>query len=226
MRSASTPPIAPNTRIGRNCSAAVRPTAVPVPGELHDQPHLGDGLHPVAGQRDHLAGEVAPVVGDAQGEEGAVQGGGHLLAALLEHPLEDRGGAVQRLAVGGRPARRCAGRGRRPCGRAAASSSARPSSEMLTSEERRSCGIGGALDQPGLLEAREHARDRRALDALALGELGRGQRPVALDRRERGGLRRARAPRRPPGAGGAPCARCPAAGGRRGREEECVRTAN
>ena len=31
MRSASTPPIAPKTRIGRNCSAAVRPTAVPVP---------------------------------------------------------------------------------------------------------------------------------------------------------------------------------------------------
>ena len=48
--------------------------------------------------------------------------------------------------------------------------------------------VRGAVDQPGLLEAREHARDRRALDALAVGELGRGQRPVALDRRERGGL--------------------------------------
>ena len=31
MRSASTPPIAPKTRIGRNCSAATRPTAVPEP---------------------------------------------------------------------------------------------------------------------------------------------------------------------------------------------------
>jgi hypothetical protein len=31
MRSAITPPIAPNTRIGRNCSAAVRPTATPLP---------------------------------------------------------------------------------------------------------------------------------------------------------------------------------------------------
>ncbi len=31
MRSASTPPIAPKSRIGRNCSAAVRPTAVPEP---------------------------------------------------------------------------------------------------------------------------------------------------------------------------------------------------
>ena len=31
MRSASRPPQAPNSRIGRNCSAAVRPTATPVP---------------------------------------------------------------------------------------------------------------------------------------------------------------------------------------------------
>ena len=30
-RSASTPPSAPNSRIGRNCSAAVMPTATPLP---------------------------------------------------------------------------------------------------------------------------------------------------------------------------------------------------
>ncbi len=30
-RSASRPPQAPNTRIGRNCSAAVRPTDTPLP---------------------------------------------------------------------------------------------------------------------------------------------------------------------------------------------------
>ena len=104
-------------------------------GELHDQPHLGHGLHPVARERDHLAGEVAPVVRDAEGEEGAVQGGAHLLAALQgEDPLipwrRSRvvGGSSRACARGSRrrapaprgrrrPARRCAGRGRRPCGR-------------------------------------------------------------------------------------------------------------
>ena len=35
-------------------------------GELHDEPHLGDRLHPVAGDRDDLAGEVPAVVRDAQ----------------------------------------------------------------------------------------------------------------------------------------------------------------
>ena len=31
IRSASTPPSAPNSRIGRNCSAAVMPTETPLP---------------------------------------------------------------------------------------------------------------------------------------------------------------------------------------------------
>ena len=31
MRSASTPPQAPNSSIGRNCSAAVTPTSAPLP---------------------------------------------------------------------------------------------------------------------------------------------------------------------------------------------------
>jgi hypothetical protein len=36
----------------------------PASGQLEDQPHLGDHLHPVAAQGDDLAGEVAPVVGN------------------------------------------------------------------------------------------------------------------------------------------------------------------
>ena len=51
-RSASRPPQAPNSRIGRNCSPAVRPTDDAGAGELHHQPHLADDLHPVAGDRD------------------------------------------------------------------------------------------------------------------------------------------------------------------------------
>ncbi len=39
-------------------------------GQLEDQPDLGDHLHPVAGERDDLPGEVAPVVGDGEGVEG------------------------------------------------------------------------------------------------------------------------------------------------------------
>ena len=62
---------------------------------------------------------------------------------------------------------------------------------MLTRRGAAVLRVRGAVDQPGLLEPREHARDRRALDALALGQLGRRQRPVALDRRERRGLGRA-----------------------------------
>ena len=48
-----------------------------VAGQLQDQPHLGDGLHPVAAERDDLAGEVAPVVRDGERAEGAAQGGRH-----------------------------------------------------------------------------------------------------------------------------------------------------
>ena len=46
-------------------------------GELHDQPHLGDDLHPVAGDRDDLAGEVPAVVRDREGGEGAPEARAH-----------------------------------------------------------------------------------------------------------------------------------------------------
>ena len=60
-------------------------------------------------------------------------------------------------------------------------------------DERRApvLRVAGALDEPALLEARDDARDRRALDALAGRELAGSQRTVAVDGGQRGGLRRA-----------------------------------
>ena len=63
--------------------------------------------------------------------------------------------------------------------------------------------VGGALHHAELLEPRDEPRRGRPLHALALGELGRRQRAVAVDRRERRGQRRAQPAARPPGAGGA-----------------------
>ena len=40
-------------------------------GQAEDQPERGDRLHPVAGERDDLPGEVAPVVGDGERVEAA-----------------------------------------------------------------------------------------------------------------------------------------------------------
>ena len=65
--------------------------------------------------------------------------------------------------------------------------SARPSAVVATGSARPSEGSGVRLDEAELLEARDDAGRRRALDALALGELARRERAVALDGRERRG---------------------------------------
>ena len=72
-------------------------------------------------------------------------------------------------------------------------SSSRPAGVSETSERAPVGRVGRALDDPVLLEPREHARHRRALHALALRQLARGERAVALDRREHRALRRAEA---------------------------------
>ena len=71
--------------------------------------------------------------------------------------------------------------------------------------------IGGALQHPELLEPRDQPRRRGPLHALALGELGGGQRPMHVDGGERGGQRGAE-----PRAGLLP----QAPGGPRDREAE------
>ena len=76
-RSASRPPQAPNSEHRQELQRGGQADGDAGAGELHDQPHLGDDLHPVAGDRDDLAGEVPAVVRDAKGGEGAVQGGAH-----------------------------------------------------------------------------------------------------------------------------------------------------
>ena len=141
-RSASRPPQAPNSRIGRNCRPAVRPTEHAGAGQLDHQPHLADDLHPVAGDRDHLAAEVLAVVRDLERGERARERR-RSLGALLEHPLEDAGGAVQRGEVLGAQPVQPLEPDRRPCARATAASSASP---------------GGASRRPGSSGGR---RDRR-----------------------------------------------------------------
>ena len=158
-------------------------------GQLHHQPHLADDLHPVAGDRDHLAGEVPAVVRERCSEENVRAT--RSLAVLLEHRARGfrrRGRARRGPRGSGGPA---AGPGKRPCDRARRRAArARPASST-TRLERRSAGSARARDEPGLLQPREHPRGRRALDLLARGELGRRQRPVAVDRRQRGALGRA-----------------------------------
>ena len=68
-------------------------------GELHDQPHLGDRLHPVARDRDDLAGEVAAVVGDAKGGEGAADGGASRAASSSSSRSRMSAARVERGAV-------------------------------------------------------------------------------------------------------------------------------
>ena len=64
-------------------------------GEAEDQPELGDDLHPVAGQRDDLPAEVEAVVGDLRVRRRTCAGR-RSTALLLEHPLEDLRGALER----------------------------------------------------------------------------------------------------------------------------------
>ncbi len=58
-------------------------------GQGEDHPDLRHRLHPVAGERDQLAGEVAAVVGDPEAGEGAAEGFGH-----RRSPLRARGSAA------------------------------------------------------------------------------------------------------------------------------------
>ena len=69
-------------------------------GQLQDQPGLGDHLHPVAAQGDHLAGEVAAVVGHPQrgGTSGSAR---RSTLAVLEHALEHVRRALERGQVVG-----------------------------------------------------------------------------------------------------------------------------
>ena len=54
--------------------------------EGQHQPHLGDDLHPVAADRDQLAGEPAPVVRDLKRADRASEGGCSTGTALRAHP--------------------------------------------------------------------------------------------------------------------------------------------
>ncbi len=86
-------------------------------GQLHDEPHLGDDLHPVADQRDDLAGEVAPVVGDLERGQRAAECERQERPSSCSSMRSSRTAArSQRRAVLGGAARAGARRGRRSCG--------------------------------------------------------------------------------------------------------------
>ena len=191
-------------------------------GELHDQPHLGDDLHPVARDRDDLAGEVAPVVRDAQRGERAVE--------RRRHSSMPSSSAAARSSV----ARSAGGERVEPLGeegvlaRAGGRRAARaPAGVIVISAERRSPGSARARDEPDVLEPHDEPGDGRALDALArrrarTASAGRGARPSRAPRSAR-----ARGRCRPPGAGGAPCAPPRGGGGSASSgRSEVVRIAN
>ena len=80
-RSATSPPYADSSSIGRNCRAVVMPIATPgAAGQLEHQPVLGDPLHPGADVGDEGAGHVDAEVGDGEGGEHAALG---LLGRIL-----------------------------------------------------------------------------------------------------------------------------------------------
>ena len=144
-RSASSPPQAPNSRIGRNCRPAVSPTDDAGPGQLHHQPHLADDLHPVAGDRDRPGRRSSGGSWERCSEEKVrASGGAHSApsssirsrmpaarssaarssAAQAVEPLSEVGvlavahGGQQRVAgVGGGDQRRSGGRRDRRCAR-------------------------------------------------------------------------------------------------------------
>ena len=66
-------PNAPTSRIGRNWRGGGE-SGAPQPVSFRDQPGLGHRLHPVAGDGDHHPAEVAAVVRDGEGVEGAGEG--------------------------------------------------------------------------------------------------------------------------------------------------------
>ncbi len=184
IRSASRPPQAPNSRIGRNCSPAVSPTDDAGAGQLHHQPHLADDLHPVAGDRDHLAGEVPAVVGNPER--------GERPRAITRRPPRASARGFRRRDRARRGPRGSGGPvaepDTRPCDRGRRRAARGPAGVIETRLERRSSGSARALDEAGLLQPSQHARGGGPLDPLAGRELGRRQRPVAVDRRQRGAL--------------------------------------
>ena len=207
-RSASRPPQAPKSSIGRNCRRGRQADGDAAAGQLEDQPDLGDRLHPVAGERDDLPGEVAPVVRDGEGVEAAPHRGAQPRSSsqqvhevLGQALLEDLGARRSRVSTSRRAGRACAAPGRRSCGRAGGAAARGPSAVTLTRALRPSSGSGARSTRPASLEHAQRPRRGRPLDPLDLGQLAGRQRPVPLDR----GQRRRRGRRQLPGRPRASC---------------------
>ena len=206
--------MAPKRRIGRNCSAGGDADRHAGAGELHDEPHLGHDLHPVADQRDDLAGEEAPVVGDRERGEGSPR-------AASSAPSSCSSSCSSSTAARWRVARSSAGSARRRSARKTSlrerlcRSSVRPGGRIGSATERRSASAARSISS---------SASSRAMIFVALGRWMRSRAP----RRTASAVRGARpsparrsgsgSARCPPHAAGAErCAPAPGAAGRPGR---------
>jgi len=68
------PAVGPGEEDGDELKRGGQPERDAAAGEAQDEPHLGHRLHPVAGERDDEAREVAAVVGHGERGEGKAQG--------------------------------------------------------------------------------------------------------------------------------------------------------
>ena len=156
------------------------------PGQREDQPHLGDDLHPVAAQRDELAREVAAVVGDGQGGEGAAQRGAH-----RRSPSSSRSRiSAARSSVATSSCVELA-QAARQVGVLAGAQLAQQRPALGRRGDGERAPVGGSVARSTrrlVVEPGDDPSGGRPLDALELGQLAGGQGPVALDRRQRRGL--------------------------------------
>ena len=147
--------------------------------ERQHQPRLSRHLHPGTDQRDRLAAEVEPVVGNLERREGraarrAVSAGSsavpmEVLGELLkrrQRGLDQRAVLVRELGERRLHAPASAGRG---CVRGELA----PAGVASSQAERRSSLVGRARHEPVLREVGDRARQQRRVETLLLGDLGR-----------------------------------------------------
>ena len=143
-----------------------------VVGELDDQPVLGDALHPGADVRDHAPGVVDAVVAVAQRAERRAH---RRVSRSITGAAARRTSRSSWVSSASRRASQASRRRRSSLSSACALGGQR---DQVLAAVRL---VGGAQDQPTLLEAGEDPGHRRRLHLLVLGELARGQRAVPVE---------------------------------------------